>query len=255
MSDPSTPASRALAWAGCENVRELGGLPIEAGGTTARGVVVRADNVRGLTEGGWEAAMAHGAQRIVDLRWHEELGEDPAVDVPVEVLHIPVLGPHRPEGRYDRFAALAAEVPDSVEFARRLYGEYLDEFPTAFARAVEAVAAAPGLVVLHCTAGKDRTGLVVALLLRVVGVGIEVVADDYALTDASRLLRRGLVDGMSEEEVLTRRYLLDAPALGMANLLEDLDSRYGSAADYLLQAGIDPTVPDVLRRRLGADPG
>jgi protein-tyrosine phosphatase len=258
MTTDRPEVTRALEWAGVTNVRDLGGLAIEAGGTTARGAIVRADNVRTLTPAGWEALAAYGIERIVDLRWRQELDEDPpggVVPDGVEVRHVPVLGSDRREDRHERFARIAAEVDDGATFTRRLYGEYLEEFPQAFAAAVDAIATAPGPVLLHCTAGKDRTGIVVALILRVVGVGIGAVADDYALTDASRLLRGGLSDGMPAEQVRALTFLYAAPRLGMAGLLADIDARYGSAADYLTRAGLDPGAADTLRARLHADRG
>jgi protein-tyrosine phosphatase len=255
VNRPTTARARELLWAGCSNIRDLGGQPLEAGGVSAFDVVVRADNVRNLTDIGQRALLEYGVRRVVDLRWPEELAEDPPVEVPVEVVHIPLLGPRRPESRYDRFAQLAAEVEDEAEFTRRLYGEYLDEFPEAFALAVEAVASAPGTALVHCTAGKDRTGIVVALVLRLAGLGIDAIAIDYALTDAGALVQRGLADGMSEEEVRARTFLLSAPYDGMAHFLRDLDARYGSSARYLEQAGLDPAAARELRRRLVPEGG
>ena len=99
--------SRVLEWDGCGNVRDLGGHPLEQGGNTRFGVVIRADNVRRLTPTGWETLLEQGVRRVVDLRWHEELAEDPPIDVPVEVMHVPIFGMHRLETRYVRFAELA----------------------------------------------------------------------------------------------------------------------------------------------------
>jgi protein-tyrosine phosphatase len=187
-----TTSTRELPWAGCRNIRDLGGQPLEADGVIAFGVALRANNVRNLTEVGWRALVDYGVRRIVDLRWPEEHDEDHPVDVPVEVVHSSLLGPRRPESRYVRYAQLAAEVEGEAEFVRRLHGEYLEEFPEAFAATVDAVASAPGPVLFHCTAGKDRTGIVAGLVLRLADVGIEAIAADYALTDVSALLRRGL---------------------------------------------------------------
>jgi protein-tyrosine phosphatase len=211
---------------------------------------VRADNVRNLTEIGRRALVDYGVRRVIDLRWQEELEEDAVTDMPVEIAHVPLLGLHRPESRYVRFAQTAAEAEDEAAFTRRLYGEYLEEFPDRFAAALDAVASAPGPVLFHCTAGKDRTGLVAALMLRLAGVPIEATAADYALTDVRALLRRGLADGMAEGEVRTLTFLLSAPRDGMAQLLRDVDERYGSAAGYLEQAGLDAAAAREVKRRL-----
>ena len=81
-----------LVWEGCVNVRDLGGLPTEDGRRIREGVVVRSDNIRRLTDEGWRALEDHGIVRIIDLRWPEELDDDPSRDLDIEVVHIPVLG-------------------------------------------------------------------------------------------------------------------------------------------------------------------
>jgi protein-tyrosine phosphatase len=253
---------RELVWEGCVNVRDLGGQPIEGNGLTRFGVVVRADNVRKLTPAGWKALLAHGVRRVVDLRWHEELADDAPTDAPVEVVHIPLFGAHRLETRYARFAEISAQVDDATEFMRRLYGSYLDDYPDAFAEAITAVASTDGTAVVHCTAGKDRTGLVSALLLRIAGVGIDQIAADYGLTD-TRPLRAGGPTGipghgtleLTAEEARARQFVLAAPPDGIAMVLHDLDDRYGSAAAYLEGAGLERPVLETIRRRLaGTEP-
>jgi len=82
----------SLVWEGCVNVRDLGGLPTEDGRRTRLGVVVRSDNVRRLTDDGWRALADHGVQRIVDLRFPEELADDHPRDVDIDVVHVSVLG-------------------------------------------------------------------------------------------------------------------------------------------------------------------
>ena len=94
------PGGRELVWDGCVNVRELGGIPTEDGGTTREGAVIRSDNIGGLTPEGWRALARHGVVRIVDLRWPEERAQDPPRELgrAVEVVHVAVLGPTYEEG-------------------------------------------------------------------------------------------------------------------------------------------------------------
>jgi protein-tyrosine phosphatase len=233
------------------NVRDLGGQPLEGGGGTRFGVVVRADNVRKLTAAGWRAFRDHGVRRVVDLRWHEELAEDPVVEVPVEVVHISLFGAHRPERRLE-IESIAAVASGEADFMRRLYGHYLEAHPREFGAAIEAVAGAEGAVVVHCTAGKDRTGIVSALLLRVAGVGIDEIAADYGLSDIREIPGYGdwLQEQLPPEEARIRDFVTSAPPEGMASLLRELDEAHGSAAGYLESAGVDPAALAEIRRRL-----
>jgi protein-tyrosine phosphatase len=246
-----TAAGRELAWEGAVNVRDLGGQPLESGGTTRFGVVVRADNVRKLTAAGWQAFLDHGVRRVIDLRWHEELADDPPVDVPVEVVHISLFGAHRPERRLE-IEEFAAAATDEADFMRRLYGHYLEAHPREFGAAIEAVASADGAVVVHCTAGKDRTGLVAALLLRVAGVGIESIVADYALSDITDIPGYGdwLKEELPPKEARIRDFVTSTPPEGMASLLRDLDEQHGSATGYLESAGVDPGALAEIKRRL-----
>jgi len=84
--------TRALHWDGCANVRDLGGIPLEQGGETRRGVLTRADNIRRLTEAGWGAVAGHGVTRIVDLRLPEERAADPPRELEIEVIHVSLVG-------------------------------------------------------------------------------------------------------------------------------------------------------------------
>jgi len=84
--------TRALAWEGCLNVRDLGGVPLSGGGVTRFGALLRADNVGRLTHAGWRSLAGHGVVRIVDLRWAEERAEDPPRELEVDSVHVSLLG-------------------------------------------------------------------------------------------------------------------------------------------------------------------
>ena len=129
---------------------------------TRRGSVVRADNIRRLTDDGWRALASHGVVRIVDLRWPEELAEDAPRDVDVEVVHVSVLGEGTFDEDYVERARRAPATPPttSAEHYAWSYVDFLERYRDRFGQALAAIADADGPVVVHCVGGKDRTGLV-----------------------------------------------------------------------------------------------
>jgi len=232
--------TRELSWAGCANVRDLGGVPIEGGGETRAGVFVRADNVGLLTHEGWASLVEHGVERIVDLRWQQEVAEDPPRDVDIEVTHVSLLGTLDASMRDE----IDDYLPDDVAgYRAQQYAAFLDRYRPEFGRVFAALAEpTDGAVVFHCSAGKDRTGLIAALLLRLAGVSIEDAAEDYALSEEGvmRLFGSG-ADSYS-------MFLLKTPADAMARTLETL----GDVEAYLRSAGLTGDQIERLRSRLVA---
>lgn len=244
---------RHLAWDGCANVRDLGGHPTEDGGETAFGAVVRADSVRRLSAAGWRQLVGYGIERIVDLRFQDELEADPPATIPVEVVHVPVL-PDPASADWPEIEAVGDAAPDNASSTTAVYLEFLDRYGEGFARAVSAVAGAPpGGVLVHCMAGKDRTGLVSALLLRVAGVSIVDVAADYALSERNLLpLWQPWFDSATDEVERKRRLRMAAtPASAMESVLRELGRRGGEEA-YLRAAGVSDDELHAVHRRLRA---
>jgi protein-tyrosine phosphatase len=243
--------NRHLEWDGCLNVRDLGGVALEDGGETQYGVLVRADNIRRLTENGWRSLAAHGVVRIVDLRWPEELDEDPPRDVDIDVVHISLLGELDPNFTDDIRDYMA--VDDPAGYWATAYTRIFRAFAPNFAHALAAIADAPdGAVVFHCAGGKDRTGLVAALVLRLAGAPIDAVALDYSLSAARRA---GSPDSWveaapDEAERARRQFMQHTPAEAMQRALEQLECDFGSVEAYVLQAGVDESRVERLRRRL-----
>ncbi|MDX6511542.1 MAG: protein-tyrosine phosphatase [Gaiellaceae bacterium] len=226
---------RTLTWEGCLNVRDLGGHVTADGRRTRFGAVVRADNVRHLSAAGWEALVGHGVRRIVDLRHETEFAEDPQVESPVEVVYVDVMDERTPG-----IVALLESDATYEEF----YLRTLELCHARWASAVAAVGDAPeGGVVVHCQAGKDRTGLVAALLLRLVGVSVEDIAADYGETSANlpQMLARWVEAAEDAEEHERRLRFLKQDAgcepEMMAGTLAELERRYGSVREYLLAGG------------------
>jgi len=244
----------ALAWDGCLNVRDLGGLPTEDGRRTRVGTVVRSDNIRALTDAGWRSLAAHGVQRIVDLRWPEELAEDAPRDVEIEVVHVSVLGETYDHEYVAELDAHLAGVEDVADHYAWSYVDFLERYRERFGRAFAAVADADGPVVVHCMGGKDRTGLVAGLLLRLAGVDRETIGADYALSSANLapLSARWIDEAADDEQRAKRELLSHTPAEGMVRTLEEIERRYGDVAAYLRAAGLTDAQVERLRDRLVA---
>ena len=242
--------TRRLAWEGLLNARDLGGYPAGGGRETRWGAVVRSDSLAALTEAGRAALAAYGIRAIVDLRLPDELARHPNPyaepgDHGIVYTNVSILDP------------AAGFPPDTLTLAEN-YLWSLDRFAGLVADAVTAVARAPeGGVLVHCAAGKDRTGLISALLLGLVGVPASTIAADYART--AELLRprdeEWLEHGpgeRAEREALLARFAPTAEV--MLEVLAGLERRYGGVERYLLAAGVAPADLERLRERLLAPP-
>jgi len=239
---------RVLSWEGCLNVRDLGGHVTENGAETAFGAVVRADSVRHLTEAGWDSLVDYGVRTIVDLRRHDELERDPPLDAPVEIVHVPI-----DDGYWAELQTTWRQEGDHDAGVYATYVQMTELFAPNFARAVETVAdAPPGGVVVHCFAGKDRTGLTCAMLLRTVGVSIEDIADDYTLSaDNIRPLIDPWADAAHDEEERALRLRIgSSPRQVMVDTLAEVERRHGGVEGYLRDAGLAPETLDRIRERL-----
>jgi len=229
---------RVLVWDGCVNVRDLGGLPLEGGGETCFGVLVRADSIAGLTEAGWAALANYGVALAVDLRGEHERAElDRRREPPIPVLRIPISPNTGP----------ALLWPSMLE----AYLGILEDFRPQFAEVVDAIADMAAPVVIHCHGGRDRTGLTAALLLRLAGVDAETIAADHALSDESwapynvRWFEEA-PDGAER----ARRQRVAAPAgRTMAEVLAEVDLRYGGVRAYLRDASLQNIDRIVVRLR------
>ncbi|MFG2695203.1 tyrosine-protein phosphatase [Kitasatospora sp. NPDC048407] len=187
---------RRLDWDGCLNVRDLGGLPTRDGRLTRTGAIVRADNLDRLTAEGRSALLDYGVRTVIDLRNPVEYR--PLLPTPdtVDLVRVPLDALAGPDW-WARFGAL-----DGTPLSFR---PYLDHCRDAVAQLVTAVAhAREGGIVVHCGAGRDRTGLAALVLLALAGVEPAAIAEDYLLSAANLRPLWTLLDRPGEEADIAR---------------------------------------------------
>jgi protein-tyrosine phosphatase len=241
---------RHLALPGAHNLRDLGGYATEDGRLTRWRRVLRADSPHGLSPEGRARLRAEGVRCVIDLRTADEAAAQPnpfAADPGVTFRALPLVPDLAP-------AALLAEAARGGDVLGGFYTRALEEHRAAMRDVLSAIAAAPeGAVMVHCTVGKDRTGLVAALVLAVAGVGEEAIVADYALTEAMiATLAAGMIDNArrhgADPAAVAR--LMAAPEGTMRATLAGLAARHGSVAGYLDRIGLAPGDRSALRDRL-----
>jgi protein-tyrosine phosphatase len=235
-----TATDRHLAWAACVNIRDFGGLRTHDGRLTRRGVLIRASMIGTLTADGEAAMRVHGVRTVVDLRWPAEVEAQPSIfakgvtyrNTPVDTDRQLALLDHATAGTMERQLATLAQPPSGIRDA------------------LHAIAASEPAVVIHCQAGRDRTGIVTALILAAARVIDEDIEADYCASDAAlapeyaRLSREQPGETVGIPDAIERRKRV------MGRVLRTLRETYGDAAGYLAALGVTPAAADRLRQML-----
>ena len=273
----STRTGRWVRLDGTTNTRDLGGLPTTDGGITVPGRVLRSDNLQTLSEDDVRRLVDEiGLREVIDLRTTAEIlleGRGPLREVAeVSHRHFSLLlerGHHTdvfaveedeslndlPEGWVE--SLLPRQAPEHAQDeppAVRAYLGYLHDRSDNVVGALRALTTTEsGASVVHCAAGKDRTGVVVALALAVAGVGHDEIVADYAMTaDVIEALVAKLAASPTYAEDMERRDVASHTprAETMNRVLTLLDERYGGAAGWLETHGFGADERAVLRSRL-----
>ncbi|MCS6802796.1 MAG: tyrosine-protein phosphatase [Chloroflexota bacterium] len=236
----SLALSRSLDLAGVRNLRDIGGYPTRDGRQTRWRTLYRADSPHRLTEAGRRSLVALGVRTLIDLRRPSEIALAPyAFDSDGLVRRaIPLLddGPARSLRSLD-------------EVYRTILVEGQARLATVLRTLIDSLPA-----VVHCTAGKDRTGIVIALVLSLAGVPDEIVAHDYALTRACQTdsywdeaRQRAAAAGIAWEDY--QQLLICPPELMLATL-RFLRHEFGGAERYARSAGLSGREIDRLRQAI-----
>lgn len=224
------PVDRTITWDGFFNARDLGGLPTTDGGSTTRSRIYRSATLDLVTPAGWNAAHAAGVRTVVSLLNDDEVGSNEASSVKGSRGMIRVRVPLDAVEDTELWEHIRAEGLDATPL---YFLPMLERHPERAAQAVRAVAyAAPGGVLVHCGAGRDRTGLVSALLLTLAGATPDAIVADY-LDSAAALPFLEAATGQPSQQ-----HLVD-------QALRAHDHTTPSAMRHTL-ASLD--IPDLLRR-------
>ncbi|GAA1742012.1 tyrosine-protein phosphatase [Microbacterium paludicola] len=226
---------------GAVNFRDIGGLP--AGGSRTRsGVLYRSGNLAGVDEVGGVAFRELGVRRVIDLRSDDEVAHAPSRVGDVETLRVPLF-----------LGSVTSFFVEDISLAQ-MYRALLERSGDRLVTAIRGILGAEP-VVIHCTVGKDRTGITVALALAAAGVDEDAVVADYALTEQNlpawrgdRMLariREAYPDAKHLEELATK-----SPAPVMRDVLAQVRAEHGSAGDYLRAHGMTDDELAQLRRTL-----
>jgi len=243
--------SRLIALDAVHNFRDLGGYPTADGRTTTWRTLYRADGLYRLTPGDLSVVLELGLHTVIDLRSDAELtsrGRFPHEDHPVAFHHLPVIDATWQEIERPEF-------DDDADFLLWAYHQMLDQGSPRFAAAIVELGR-PGAMpaVFHCAAGKDRTGILAALLLGSLGVPHEHIVADYALTadgmERMRVWAAREFPELAASMAETPSAFLAALPQAMQLLLDDICSGHGSIREFVLHIGVTDADLDGLAANL-----
>jgi protein-tyrosine phosphatase len=231
---------------GLRNLRDMGGLETSHGHRTRERVLYRSEAPIGLTEKGLQQFADLHLRTVVDLRDATECRLRPShFATDINRIGIEVSSPADQNGAELLNMVMSGQLSSySATDLGKLYINYLERQAESFGKVIRLIAdPAQTPILVHCTAGKDRTGLAMALTLEAVGVERATILADYVLTSTFRAYRLVEVGptlarfGVRTSDV---KSLFTAPPQALNMALQHLDKMYGSVAKYLtLPAGVD----------------
>ncbi len=240
-------SERHYPFKGCFNFRDIGGYQNQDGKKVKKGLYFRAGRQDRMTDEDVAQLSDLNIATQIDLRKQEEVldqGRGPLEAMGANYINIAVI----PEGGSDKLNKL---VGDTGISGKRYLG-YLEFGPTSWLRLFGILAERENLpVLLHCTAGKDRTGVSTAFLLSILGVRREIIEADYLLTNLDTERQAdfiestvGYPEGYNREKMMS---IAGVPRDAMKDFLDGVESKWGSAVEYLEKIGVTNDQMDMIR--------
>ena len=240
-------SERHYSFEGCFNFRDIGGYLNQDGRRVKKGLYFRAGRQDRMTKKDLAQLSDLNISTQIDLRKREEVldqGKGPLEDMGAKYINISVI----PEGGSDKLNKL---VGDTGISGKRYLG-YLEFGPTSWLRLFGILADEENLpVLLHCTAGKDRTGVSTAFLLSILGVSRDIIEADYLLTNLDTERQAdfiestvGYPEGYNREKMIS---IAGVPKDAMKDFLDGVESKWGSVVEYLEKIGVTQEQMDRVR--------
>ena len=240
-------SERHYSFEGCFNFRDIGGYLNQDGRRVKKGLYFRAGRQDRMTNKDLAQLSDLNISTQIDLRKKEEVldqGRGPLEDMGAKYINISVI----PEGGSEKLNKL---VGDTSISGKRYLG-YLEFGPTSWLRLFGILADEENLpVLLHCTAGKDRTGVSTAFLLSVLGVSRDIIEADYLLTNLDTERQAdfiestvGYPEGYNREKMIS---IAGVPKDAMKDFLDGVESKWGSVIEYLEKIGVTQEQMDQVR--------
>src|ERR1700727_1130560 len=243
----SDSPSRHLNLAGASNFRDLGGYPGRDGRIVRWRQIFRSNHLGHLTEADIESLRPLGLKSAFDFRGTQERAEAMCAVAEITVHSLPIEPTVTAELR-SRLAAGGPVLPaDALEVMRDSYRNYVRQNTASYRALFAHLLEDRAPLVIHCTAGKDRTGFACALILHALGVADDVIAEDYLLTN--RFYRRDPASSSDLPEEV-RRVLASVEASFLAAAFDLVRADYGDLAGYFPQGlGVGPRERTALQGR------
>ena len=238
------PNQRHIALEGCLNLRDLGGYTTTEGKQTKWRTMLRSDSLHRLPESSQQQLVTYGIKTIVDLRSPFEIATETyplSQKLPLRYVNLPLIEENH------------KNIIESIKHQTllKLNCFFLEERALALKKILETIATQQTPIIIHCAVGKDRTGIIAALLLAIAGVSIKTIAEDYHLSD--RYLEPFYTNIRSQAAEEGFAHLLESAPQTIIDTFANLDRRYGGVNNYLTNIGLELSVRDRLKTMLVDD--
>lgn len=241
------------------NARDLGGIPTKNGKVTRFGVFVRSEAPVGLLPEDIAYIKDYGVAATMDFRSLDEAAMRPS--------DLQNVMPYYPRPLFNEAAIIGGERPPmrkNMSWGEH-YIEMAEESRQWAVDVLDIAAQCPGVLLYHCTTGKDRTGLMTCYLFSIAGVERADIAADYCVSQVFleplyEKIRNGTMrlgpamNGAEEKHPLMDESFFQTPAAAMLMLIDDLTARYGSVVDYLRAIGVTEETMQQIREKFVENP-